>query len=191
LRVFAFDNARIDTPYDGVHDEIGARQLRLVAVQQHSPSGNASMAKEPEGRQIALAELRILQEIIARHESHEFRIKGWFAAIIGGFAAAMYLEHSSLKITLPEYLVLSLGASLAFWFVLLYHRGIVELAKRRVGVVQDALRSQIIVSYRVLGYLKVSRQADISYFLIASYVVGCYSTNNHFPLSSSDLFFYG
>jgi hypothetical protein len=30
LRGFAFDNARIDTPYDGVHDGMGARHLQLV-----------------------------------------------------------------------------------------------------------------------------------------------------------------
>jgi hypothetical protein len=30
LRVFAFDNARIDTPYDGVHDGMGARHFQLV-----------------------------------------------------------------------------------------------------------------------------------------------------------------
>jgi hypothetical protein len=30
LRVSAFDNVRIDTPYDGAHDGMGARHLQLV-----------------------------------------------------------------------------------------------------------------------------------------------------------------
>src|SRR5580693_9261209 len=96
----------------------------------------------PEDQQIALAELRILQEIITRHESHEFRIKEWFVAIVGGTAAALYIADSHFQPTWREYLVLSLAASLGFWIVLLYYRGIVDLAADRVRVVQNALRSE-------------------------------------------------
>jgi hypothetical protein len=42
---------------------------------------------------------KILEQVIERHEDHSFRIKGWFAAIAGGLAAALhvYRVHFTAK----------------------------------------------------------------------------------------------
>src|SRR5258708_24170113 len=98
-------------------------------------------------RQIALAEFRALQEIISRHEDHEFRIKGWFAALVGGLAAAIYFQHEHFNVTALQFAFLALGVSTVFWVVLLYHRGIVHIAACRVREVQAALKN--ITAYNV------------------------------------------
>jgi len=94
--------------------------------------------------QIALAELRTLQEIIARHENHEFRIKGWFVAIIGGLAVAIYSVHVPLD--LWEYISVATVAAVSFWLWLLYHRDIVRLATERVSAIENSLRIETTIT---------------------------------------------
>jgi hypothetical protein len=122
------------------------------------------MPQMPEDQQIALAELKILRDIIARHESREFRIKELFVAIIGGITVARCIEDSPFRPLIREYILLSLVASVGFWVVLLYHRAIVELATDRVRVVEIALKpkknttreSKKVYHTMVLRYPKVS-----------------------------------
>jgi outer membrane protein OmpA-like peptidoglycan-associated protein len=80
-------------------------------------------------------EIKILQSIIARHEDHSFRVKGWFAAIVGGLAAASYSKHIGVPWQEFAFLTFLIYAGLVIW--LLYHRAIIQRAIGRVSKIEE------------------------------------------------------
>jgi hypothetical protein len=80
-------------------------------------------------------ELKLLQSIIARHEDYSFRVKGWFAAIVGALAAALYSKH--LAVTRVEFVILTLVVYGALVIWLLYHRIIIRRAIGRVREIEN------------------------------------------------------
>jgi hypothetical protein len=80
-------------------------------------------------------ELKLLQSIIARHEDYSFRAKGWFAAIVGALAAALYSKH--IAVTRVEFVILTLVVYGALVIWLLYHRVIIRRAIGRVWEIEN------------------------------------------------------
>jgi hypothetical protein len=88
--------------------------------------------------ELALEEIKLLQEIIGRHEGHAMRAKGLFFVIIAGLTAAIYAE--GLSGSRP--LMFAGAIVLTFLFMVweLYHRAISQHAITRAGEVEEQLR---------------------------------------------------
>jgi hypothetical protein len=80
-----------------------------------------------------LEQRKILERIIERHEDYSFRIKGWFAAVIGGLAAALHVYHLHLT-AWWELLAFLLCVTLGFIIWLTYHRVVVN---RAINLIQE------------------------------------------------------
>lgn len=89
----------------------------------------------------AFEELKLLQEIIARHEGHAMRVKGLFFVIIAGLTAAIYSEGLSGS----RLLMFAGTIVLTFLFMVweLYHRGISQHAITRAGEVEKQLKEKL------------------------------------------------
>lgn len=88
--------------------------------------------------EMALEEMKILQEVIQRHEGHAMKVKGWLLAITAGFIAVIYTD----KVTLHWLLVwmASLLVVLAFHYWASHHYLIAQLAINRCKELESALR---------------------------------------------------
>src|SRR5262245_33586161 len=80
-------------------------------------------------------EIRLLQNIIARHEDYSFRIKGWFAAIVGGLAAGLYLKD--IPVDWITFMAVGTAVYASFVVWLLYHRVIIRRAINRVKTIEE------------------------------------------------------
>jgi len=90
--------------------------------------------------ELALEEIKLLQEVIGRHEGHAMRVKGLFFVIIAGLTAAIYAEglSGSRLLMFSGTIVLTL----LFMVWELYHRAISQHAITRAGEVEEQLRQQ-------------------------------------------------
>lgn len=95
------------------------------------PAENSRSPNAPSNRSSErFEELRELQRVIERHEEHAFRVKGWFAAIIGLLAAAVYSQHVDISKAEFTFLAIVIFVMMTHW--LLYHRLITRRAISRV-----------------------------------------------------------
>lgn len=89
---------------------------------------------------LALEELKLLQEVIGRHENHAMRVKGLLFVIIAGLTAATYAE--GMKGSRGWMFVGAIGLTLLFMVWELYHRAISQQAIIRAGKVESQLRGK-------------------------------------------------
>jgi hypothetical protein len=92
-----------------------------------------------ESNELSVIELKILQDVIARHEQMAFRVKEWFSIIISGLAFLLYSKPG--LIPLNEYIVICLMILLSFSVWLIFHRGIVDLSIDRIKEIELYLRN--------------------------------------------------
>jgi hypothetical protein len=123
----------------------------MTAGEASEPSGSGekkgSISKEEEEHTETLhpfsprfEEIKIFQSIIARHEDHSFRVKGWFAAIVGALAAASYSKHIHIPWYEFAFLTFTVYGALVAW--LLYHRAITRRGIGRVGELEKGWKTQ-------------------------------------------------
>ena len=105
----------------------------LTLVEEHS----ASAAKPDES---PWKEIGVLEEIIARHETHAMKVKGWlFLLLTSASAGRIFVgdfRHS------PYFMTFVILASLVFVLWELFHRGLVRLAIERVATIEENMRNQ-------------------------------------------------
>lgn len=93
------------------------------------------MSKELAG--LALEEIKILEEIIGRHESHALKVKGWMFFVMIAFIAAIFTGNLSLP---PSTLLLgSLLAVACFHLWASHHYVIAERAIVRCKTIEQAI----------------------------------------------------
>jgi|GEM_PF-2705954 len=87
---------------------------------------------------IAIEELKLLQSVVARHEHHAFRVKGWLFALMAAVTAAIFSGHlpATRKLELTVFIIV-----LGFGAWLTYHRLIIFYAIERVQNVEHHLRT--------------------------------------------------
>jgi hypothetical protein len=78
---------------------------------------------------------KILEDVIKRHEDYSFRIKGWFAAVAGGLAAALHVYNVHFT-AWWEFLIFLIVITVGFAVWLTYHRIIVSRAIERAQEIE-------------------------------------------------------
>lgn len=99
---------------------------------------------------LAVEELKMLQEIIGRHESHAMRIKGLLFVIIAGVTAAIYTKD--LEVSRSWMLFGSTILTLLFMVWELYHRALSQQAIIRSGQVEAQLRKELEYDGPLIGH---------------------------------------
>lgn len=94
--------------------------------------------------EIELEEWRQLQEIIARHEDHAFKVRGVLYIILAGLAAGYFSEK---LINATQFVILALASTALVLLVELSHRAIVRVAINRAGKVEESLRDPVTSPY--------------------------------------------
>lgn len=89
---------------------------------------------------LALEELKLLQEVIGRHENHAMRVKGLLFVIIAGLTAATYAE--GMRGSRGWMFAGAIVLTLLFMVWELYHRAISQQAITRAGAVESQLRGE-------------------------------------------------
>ena len=92
----------------------------------------------------ALHELDRIQDIVTRHESHMFSLRGWLFAALAGIVAAYY--SSGLTVSRIEFAVVLLALVMTFIYAELRHVILVDALVARAGTVE-----QMIVAARESG----------------------------------------
>jgi hypothetical protein len=86
----------------------------------------------------AVEELKLLQEVISRHENHAMRIKGWLFLIVAGLATALYSQ--GVSVSKVELLIGAIAVTFLFLIWELHHRALVQMAISRASKVEEHLR---------------------------------------------------
>ena len=155
--------------------------------------------------EIPIFEIKMLQDVIARHEQLAFRVIEWFSIIISGLAFLLYSKPGVIGIY--GYIIISCLAFILFGMWLIYHRGIVHIAAERVEKIEFCLRSfqhesydgpmlKISLSEDVLTWQKIhkifkDKQVGIPLFVLLSIlaIIGWLFLSNqpgnlHYPIES-------
>src|SRR5262245_60538658 len=96
------------------------------------------MAISPDQRTTALFEIERLQEIIARHEEHTFKIRGWLYAVLAALTLGLYTE--SVDLAPLAYSELAIIVILLFFAWELVQRAPKRVAIDRVSLIEAELR---------------------------------------------------
>lgn len=104
---------------------------------------NSPILSSKELVDLAYKEVDVLQSIIARHEGHAMRVRGWFVLVAGALMAAKYANN--IEIDIVTLFLLCLVTSLFFllWehhYWALAHRAILRIAFIE-NIVNDAIES--------------------------------------------------
>ncbi len=94
----------------------------LDALQEPAPlHGGCWPVAEEDARtfELAVTELKLLSDFIARQEDIRLRIRGWNLALISGLTVAQASDELSLSAF--AYLILGLGILLTGWFIEAWH----------------------------------------------------------------------
>ncbi len=93
-------------------------------------------------KDVALEELKILQEIIARHDDISFKIKGWCVTLITAIILA--IKSGKFSISVSSGLVLLGGISILFLWVDIIYRVAEDRAISRSREVERLIRDHIV-----------------------------------------------
>jgi hypothetical protein len=89
--------------------------------------------------ELALTELGMLQELIARQEELRLKLRGWNLAVITGLVLAM--ASADLVLSKTQFAVVGLAVPLTGWFLEAYHNLAEHSAIRRARKVEYFLQS--------------------------------------------------
>src|SRR3954447_15994784 len=90
---------------------------------------------------VALEEFRALQRIISHHQDLAFRLKAWYAAVLGAISYGAYFGHLPLSKWAFAYVGFIITFGFVYW--LAFHRDVVYLSIRRSASIEKALREGI------------------------------------------------
>jgi hypothetical protein len=103
------------------------------------------MAEPPTPEEVALEEMSMLQEVIARHEKHAFAVKAFLAAVLTGLATLVFSLKIPVDLSMVTWLGLAAVAGFGTWATA--HKIVCGKAIRRSAEVERFLRSPGTVIY--------------------------------------------
>lgn len=87
-------------------------------------------------------EIGVLEEIIARHETHAMKVKGWLFLLLTSASAGRVFAGEGFRHS-PYFMTFVVLASVVFVLWELFHRGLVRLAIERVKKIEEDMRDGV------------------------------------------------